>query len=112
MSLLYLTILVVVVSAFTAMDARWRLVFFVPGARSRIAAGATIAIGVTLFLLWDAAGIAFGIFFRGENDLMTGVLIAPELPVEEVVFLALLGYQTLFFTAVARRLLGRPGRRS
>ena len=106
MSLLYLTALLVVVAAFTVMDARWRLVFFVPGARSRVAAAATTAIGVALFLLWDAAGIAFGIFFRGENELMTGVLVAPELPVEEIVFPALLCYQTLFFTAVARRMLG------
>ena len=47
------------------------------------------------FLLWDLAGISQGIFFRGTTEFMTGLQIAPELPVEEVFFLALLCYLTM-----------------
>jgi hypothetical protein len=36
--------------------------------------------------------VSGGIFFRGETSFMTGLQIAPEIPVEEVFFLALLCY--------------------
>ena len=49
----------------------------------------------TMGVAWDVAGIGAGIFFRGNPGLLTGVLIAPELPLEEVFFLALLCYLTM-----------------
>lgn len=64
----------------------------------------TVAVGVVFFLGWDLAGIAHGVFFRGAGPYMTGLLIAPELPVEEVLFLTLLCYVLLLtYLAAARR---------
>jgi lycopene cyclase domain-containing protein len=65
------------------------------------------------FLLWDLAGLALGIFARGESPHMTGLLLAPELPVEEAVFLTLLSYNALLAWRGLDRLAGRrrAGRR-
>jgi lycopene cyclase domain-containing protein len=48
-----------------------------------------------VFVIWDIAGITLGIFFRGNNTLLTGIQLFPEFPVEEIFFLALLCYSTL-----------------
>ena len=50
----------------------------------------TILIGVVFLLGWDIAGIHFGVFFTGGSKFDTGILLAPELPIEEVFFLAFL----------------------
>jgi lycopene cyclase domain-containing protein len=61
-------------------------------------------LGVLFFLAWDLSGIGLGIFFRGETPFMTGVVIAPELPIEEVFFLTLLCYLTMnLFGFLTRR---------
>jgi lycopene cyclase domain-containing protein len=73
------------------LDWRYRVALFDETRRTLT----TLAIGVGFFLLWDAAGIGLGIFFRGEGPFMTGILLAPELPLEELFFLTLLVYQTL-----------------
>lgn len=57
------------------------------------------------FLLWDGAGIALGIFFRGETSHLTGLLIAPELPLEELFFLFLLNYTTLTIFITVKRIM-------
>jgi lycopene cyclase domain-containing protein len=59
------------------------------------------------FLLWDGAGIALGIFFRGETSHLTGLVIAPELPLEELFFLFLLNYTTLTVFIAIKRLLDK-----
>jgi len=59
------------------------------------------------FLLWDGAGIALGIFFRGETSHLTGLLIAPELPLEELFFLFLLNYTTLTIFIAIKRMLAK-----
>ena len=50
---------------------------------------------VALFLVWDLVGIALGIFFRGDAPHLSGLLLAPELPLEELFFLILLSYNAL-----------------
>lgn len=55
----------------------------------------SIGIGVLVFLVWDLVGIHFGIFFRGDAEHLTGITLAPELPLEEVFFLILLSYNAL-----------------
>jgi lycopene cyclase domain-containing protein len=53
--------------------------------------------------LWDVAGIAMGIFFRGDTSHLTGIVLAPEFPIEELFFLLLLNYTALtLFTTVTR----------
>jgi lycopene cyclase domain-containing protein len=73
------------------IDFKHKLALFSQPVRSAI----TIALAVTVFLIWDLVGISQGIFFRGEGPYLTGIAIAPELPIEEVFFLALLSYTIL-----------------
>jgi hypothetical protein len=62
---------------------------------------------VLFFLAWDLAGIGLGIFFRGETSFMTGVQLAPELPIEELFFLVLLCYLSMNAYAAAGVLANR-----
>ena len=102
MGWLYLGSLVLSVCGLGLLDYRHRLAIF-DGQLARTLI--TVAVGVVFFLGWDLAGIAHGVFFRGAGPYMTGVLIAPELPVEEVLFLTLLCYVLLltYLTAARRR---------
>jgi len=104
MHLVYLAALLVSLAGMVALDLRYRLFFAVAPVRAAI----VLAAGIAFFLVWDAAGIAAGVFFRGAPELLTGVLLAPELPLEELFFLALLGYTTMNVYGGARRLLRFP----
>ena len=91
MSFVYLGALLVSLGGLAILDRRFRLAFWSDPRR----AGLTIGIGVVAFLLWDLAGVGLGIFARGDSPHMTGILLAPELPVEEAFFLTLLCYTAL-----------------
>ncbi|WP_129339860.1 lycopene cyclase domain-containing protein [Cellulomonas endophytica] len=104
MGLLYLSALLVSIAGQVVLDRRWGLFFWRDARRAAV----TLVTGVAFFLLWDAAGIGLGIFFRGVTDLMTGVLLGPELPLEEVFFLVLLCYVTMNVHGLA--LARWPGR--
>jgi lycopene cyclase domain-containing protein len=99
----YLAALLVAIGAMAVIDARWRLAFWRAPAASALAVGA----GATSLLLWDLAGIGFGVFLRGESPYATGVLLAPELPIEEPVFLAFLCYLALVAVRGVERILER-----
>lgn len=103
MSLLYLGCLLLALGAMVLLDARFRLVFWRDARRAAL----VLAAGLAFFLAWDAAGIALGVFARGGSPWMTGVVLAPELPLEEVFFLLFLGYLTLVLVFGARVLLDR-----
>ena len=103
----YLLSLVVALIGMLLIDRRFRL-FFWRDARS--ASIVTIA-GVLFFLAWDAAGIAGGIFLRGDAVIATGIVLAPELPLEEVFFLVLLCWLTMNLLAGSRLLLDAFERR-
>jgi lycopene cyclase domain-containing protein len=90
-SFLYLAALLVSITGMVVLDVRFRLFFAVAPLRAAI----VLVIGVAFFLVWDIAGIGLGIFFRGNPDLLTGTLLAPELPLEELFFLVLLCYTTM-----------------
>lgn len=104
---MYLAALLLVSGCFLLIDVRWRLVLF-SGAPRR--AAAVLAAGVAFFLAWDLVGIAADVFRHGANEVSVGVFLAPELPVEEVVFLWLLCHQTLVYVEAAPRVLA-PARR-
>ena len=91
MSLLYLGALLVSLTGMVVLDLRFRLFFAVAPVRAAI----VMVLGIAFFVAWDLAGIGAGIFFRGNPGLLTGVLVAPELPLEELFFLALLCYLTM-----------------
>lgn len=107
MSILYLLTLLVSIGGMVVLDWRLRLFFWKSPGR----AAAVLGIGLAFFLAWDLAGISLRIFHRGETTVMTGVLLAPDLPIEEFFFLAFLCYLTMnLFGAVA--LLRHRRRRS
>lgn len=91
MTFAYLAALLFSLTGMILLDRRWRLSFWRDARGSAISMGA----GIAFLLAWDLAGVANGIFFRGESSWMTGVLIAPEIPLEELFFLTLLTYVTL-----------------
>lgn len=100
MSLIYAAALLISLFGMVMIDRRFKLAFWQSPARS----AAVVATGVVGFLLWDLSGIGLGIFFRGPGPWQSGLVIAPELPVEEVLFLTLLSYITLLtYLFVQRR---------
>ena len=103
MSVLYLATLLVSLAGMVVLDRRFRLFFWASARRAAI----VLTVGVAFLLVWDLAGIGLGIFYRGETNLMTGVQLAPELPLEELFFLTFLCYLTMNLVQGARLLLGR-----
>jgi lycopene cyclase domain-containing protein len=99
----YLIGLVFSIIGLALFDWRFKLGF----STNRKAATLATVIPLIFFLLWDGAGIALGIFFRGETSHLTGLVIAPELPVEELFFLFLLNYTTLTVFIAIKRLLDK-----
>ena len=68
-----------------------------------------IAVGLVIFIVWDLLGIGLGIFFEGDSRYTSGISLAPELPLEEIFFLALLCYVTLLIWRAALRLENAQG---
>lgn len=91
MTLLYLAALLIALFGMVMLDRRFRLFFWRDVRRAAI----VLVVGVLFFFAWDLAGVGSGIFFRGETSFMTGLQVAPEIPVEEIFFLALLCYLTM-----------------
>ncbi|GAA2111025.1 lycopene cyclase domain-containing protein [Kocuria atrinae] len=96
---MYLVMLLVFIGCYTLIDRRWNLYFW-SGAPLR--AWLVLIVGVLFFLAWDVVGIINGLFWHGENSLTLGIFVSPELPLEEVFFLAFLCYQTMIY------ILGAP----
>jgi lycopene cyclase domain-containing protein len=101
MTVLYLAILLTSIGCMAVIDSRYRLFFW----RDPRRAAVVVAIALAFFLLWDLLGIGLGIFFRGETSFMTGIVLAPELPLEEPVFLIFLSYLTMVLLTGTGRLL-------
>lgn len=91
MSAAYLLALLAALGAMVLLDRRFRLFFWLAPRR----AAAVLCVGLAFFLAWDLLGIGFGIFYRGDTNLLTGLQLAPELPLEELFFLAFLCYLTM-----------------
>lgn len=105
MTLAYLVCLLLALGALVLLDRRFRLVFWRGAAARR--AGLVLAAGSVFFLAWDVLGIALGVFARGRSPFMTGIELAPQLPLEEPVFLVFLCYLTLVTLFGTRALLDR-----
>lgn len=105
--LAYLAVQLVSFAGIAVLDHRWKLAAF----RAPAATVLAVTAAVTLFLTWDVLGVRSGVFFRGQTDFMTGLQVAPEIPVEEVVFLAFLSYLGLLcatgVTTAAERVAAR-----
>ena len=97
MGFIYLGTIVFSTCGMLLLDWRHRLAFFNNWQRAAIA----VAVGMLVFILWDAFGIGFGVFFDGNSPFTTGLMLAPEFPVEEIFFLFFLCY----FSLIVYRLL-------
>jgi len=100
-SFAYLGALLIALAGMVVLDRRFRLFFWRDPRRAAI----VLVVGLVFFLAWDLAGVGLGIFFRGETNFMTGLQVAPEVPLEEVFFLTLLCYLVMNAFAAASRLL-------
>ncbi|MEG0161424.1 MAG: lycopene cyclase domain-containing protein [Aurantimicrobium sp.] len=99
MNFLYLAALLVSLTGMVMLDRRFTLFFWQDARRATL----VLTKGILFFLIWYLTGIDAGVFFRGEGQWMTGIQLAPELPLEEVFFLTLLCYMTMnVFVAVSR----------
>lgn len=96
----YLVAILLSAAGILAIDLRWHLV--VGPARWR--AAAAVALGTVFFLAWDLVGIATGVFVKGDSPLYIGIVLAPHLPLEEIVFLMFLSYLALVVHAAALRI--------
>ena len=103
MSFAYLAVLLVSAAGVLLLDRRYRLFCWQDPARAAV----VLALGTVFFLLWDLAGIGLGVFFHGSGHYMTGLMLAPELPVEEFVFLLFLCELTMVLVLGAQRILHR-----
>lgn len=102
----YLLFLLASLGCMVLLDQRLRLFFWHDAGR----AAAVLVTGVLFFLAWDLAGIGLGIFYRGQTEIMLGVTLAPELPLEEVVFLTFLSYLVMNLFLMFRRAFETRGR--
>lgn len=95
----YLASLIVSILGLGAIDKKHRLALF----SNPVATTISIFVSVFVFLAWDLAGIALGIFFIGPATFVTGIELAPNLPLEEFFFLILLCYSALVSYRVIER---------
>lgn len=103
MGAVYLGALLVSTACMLLVDRRFRLFFW----RDAVAAWVVTIVGVAFFLVWDVAGIASGIFLRGDAAIATGIVLAPEMPIEEPIFLLFLVICTMVVYTGLARLLAR-----
>ncbi|PQZ56050.1 MULTISPECIES: lycopene cyclase domain-containing protein [unclassified Microbacterium] len=103
MGALYLIALLLSLGCMLLLDWRFRLFFW----RDAVSALVVTAVGLAFFLVWDIAGIANGIFLRGDAAIATGIVLAPELPLEEPVFLLFLVVCTMVIYTGSARILSR-----
>lgn len=101
MSVVYLLTLLAAIGCMVLLDRRFALFFWRDARRATI----VLVSGVVFFVLWDLFGIGLGIFYRGETAFMTGIVVAPELPLEELFFLTFLCYLTMVLITGADALL-------
>src|SRR4051794_32295970 len=107
MSWLYLLAIVGSTAGVGLVDHRWRLCLFTHPARTL----AAVAAGVAFFLTWDLVATGLDIYRRGDSPAMTGIELAPDLPLEEIFFVIFLGYLTLVVHRLLVVVLGsRPTR--
>ena len=110
LSFAYLGALLASMAGMGLIDRRWRVALFHDARRTLVAVAASTA----LLLAWDVAGILLGIFRIGASPGMTGIELAPHMPIEEPVFLVFLSYVAIVLWRLALRIprIGaRPGAR-
>lgn len=100
MNFAYLFALLFSIAAMLTVDRRFTLAFFSNARRTAI----TLAISVSVFIVWDLLGVALDIFYSPGSPYMSGWYITPHFPVEELFFLFFLCYFTLILYLIGVRL--------
>lgn len=95
----YMLFLLISIIGMIVIDHKYKLAFFNSPKRTFI----TLLIGVMCFSIWDAAGIETGVFFIGKSEFLSGIILAPEYPIEELIFLFFLCYFTLIMYLILER---------
>lgn len=85
------------------VDHRWKLFLF----RDARRAATVIAVCFAFFLAWDLVALELGVYSRGESPAMTGIEVAPDLPLEELFFIVFLSYVTGVLHGLGDRVLPR-----
>ncbi|HJB62688.1 MAG TPA: lycopene cyclase domain-containing protein [Candidatus Microbacterium pullistercoris] len=106
MSGVYAVCLLVSTACMALLDIRFALVF----RRRPVASAVALIVGVVFFAAWDAVGIGLGVFRHLDSRWATGILLAPEFPIEELLFLVFLTYLTLILVSGWKRLRERKDR--
>lgn len=101
MTWIYLLCILIPGLCMLLVDRRWRLFAF----RRPLHAFVAVLVGFVFFLAWDIVAIELGVYVRGESSAMTGVEVAPELPLEEIFFILFLCYVTGVLFGIFARLL-------
>lgn len=91
MNFLYLLTLAVSLAGLGVLDHKHKLAFFKNPKAALIATG----LPYLLFVIWDFTGIYLGVFFKGDSPYLSGLMLAPDFPIEELFFLGVLCYSTL-----------------
>ncbi|MDI3330777.1 MAG: lycopene cyclase domain-containing protein [Micrococcus sp.] len=108
MAVIYLASLLAGLGCMVLLDHRFRLVLW----RAPRVGAATLGIGLATFLAWDLAAIAARHYGAGQSAAMTGIMLAPELPLEEILFITFLCYLALVLRGLLELVLGgHAGRR-
>lgn len=106
MMFFYLAGLLVSIGGLALLDRRFKLAFWYDKKRTAL----TLAVAIGIFLVWDILGISLGIFLHGNSPYSLPFTIAPQFPVEEIVFLFLLCYSALIIYRGAGQWLSRTSR--
>lgn len=102
-ALAYAGALLLSTACMALLDARFRLVLWRDARRSLT----VLAAGIVFFLAWDVVAIAQGFYHRGDSAAMTGLMLGPELPIEELLFITFLCYVTLVLHGLVGMTLAR-----
>lgn len=97
MSWLFLVALTVALVCMVALDHRFRLFLFSSPWRGAV----VLTVGAAVFLGWDLVAIGQGFYARGQSPAMTGIELAPHLPLEELFFILFLCYLTMVLYGLA-----------
>lgn len=87
----YLLVLVFSLGGLTYLDYKKRLAWFWNWRTTLL----ILSINLAFFLLWDVVNIAAGIIATNQIWVSGLYIVTPNLPIEEFLFLTLLGYQAL-----------------
>lgn len=101
LSFAYLAALLVSMAGMAIIDRRWRLALWHDPRRTLVA----VAASTLVLLAWDLVAISVDLFRIGESAGMTGIELAPHMPVEEPVFLVFLSYISIVLWRAAMLVL-------